>query len=252
MRSFIPSSLRDSEALVPLRQAYLYMFRHAYWQSEVGNMRALYRPFVRPDSLVFDIGAHVGDRTRIFLDLGARVVAVEPTPESVKQLKAIRSNKLTVVQAAVGKESGVAPFYVSEMSYLNSLSADWTDMMSAAVTTKVIDVNVLTLDALIEEFGMPDFVKIDVEGHEFEVLSGLSNTPPALNFEFHSDAKDAALSCIRRFAGCEFNYAFVCSADLMLQEWVPAEEVSRLIWELPPDKFGDIFVRQRLSVPATS
>ena len=43
----------------------------------------LYRPFVRPGDLVFDIGAHVGDRVAAFRRLGARVVAVEPQPALV-------------------------------------------------------------------------------------------------------------------------------------------------------------------------
>ncbi len=43
-------------------------------------MDALYGQFVRPGDLVFDIGAHVGDRVSSFRRLGARVLAVEPQP----------------------------------------------------------------------------------------------------------------------------------------------------------------------------
>ena len=45
-----------------------------------GAMDTLYRGFLRPDDLAFDIGAHVGDRVASFRRLGARVVAVEPQP----------------------------------------------------------------------------------------------------------------------------------------------------------------------------
>jgi hypothetical protein len=46
-------------------------------------MDALYRRFIRPGDLAFDVGAHVGDRVASFRRLGARVVAVEPQPAHV-------------------------------------------------------------------------------------------------------------------------------------------------------------------------
>jgi protein-L-isoaspartate O-methyltransferase len=49
-------------------------------RSRAAAMDALYRQFVKPGDLVFDIGAHVGDRVAAFRRLGARVVAVEPQP----------------------------------------------------------------------------------------------------------------------------------------------------------------------------
>ena len=49
-------------------------------------MDRLYGQFVRPGDLVFDVGAHVGDRIAAFRRLGARVVAVEPQPALVRTL----------------------------------------------------------------------------------------------------------------------------------------------------------------------
>src|SRR5262245_8485561 len=58
-------------------------------RSRRAAMARLYRQFVQPGDLVFDIGAHVGDRIRVFRRFGARVVAVEPQPALVKTLKLI-------------------------------------------------------------------------------------------------------------------------------------------------------------------
>ena len=51
-------------------------------------MDRLYGNFVRPGDLVFDVGAHVGDRVASFRRLGARVVAVEPQPAMVQGAQA--------------------------------------------------------------------------------------------------------------------------------------------------------------------
>ena len=49
-------------------------------------MDALYRRFVGPGDLAFDIGSHVGDRIGAFRRLGARVIALEPQPDCVRVL----------------------------------------------------------------------------------------------------------------------------------------------------------------------
>src|SRR5882672_1957598 len=71
-------------------------------------MGRLYAQFVRPGDLVFDIGAHVGDRIAAFRRLGARVVAVEPQPALVKTLRLFygRDPKVAIEATAVGRQAG--------------------------------------------------------------------------------------------------------------------------------------------------
>src|SRR5205823_7128786 len=75
-------------------------------------MDKLYAAFVSPGDLVFDIGAHVGDRIAAFRRLGARVIAVEPQPALVRTLKLIygRDQAVTVEPVAVGRSEGVLAF----------------------------------------------------------------------------------------------------------------------------------------------
>jgi hypothetical protein len=61
-----------------IRSLGIYYGRHQ--RNRAQAMDDLYRRFVRPGDLVFDIGAHVGDRVAAFRRLGARIVAVEPQP----------------------------------------------------------------------------------------------------------------------------------------------------------------------------
>src|SRR5882672_10599822 len=72
------------------------------------DMDALYVRFVQPGDLVFDVGAHVGDRIAAFRRLGARVVACEPNPPLVKTLRLIygRDASVTVEPVAVGAAPG--------------------------------------------------------------------------------------------------------------------------------------------------
>ena len=63
------------------------------------------------------------------------------------------------------------------------------------------EVPMTTLDRLVAEFGLPRFVKLDVEGHEAEALAGLTAPVESLSFEFVSGGLEVALACIRRLEG---------------------------------------------------
>ncbi|HLN10650.1 MAG TPA: FkbM family methyltransferase, partial [Xanthobacteraceae bacterium] len=71
-------------------------------------MDRLYGRFIRPRDLVFDVGAHVGDRVGAFRRLGARVVAVEPQPALVRTLRLIhgRDRNVIIEATAIGRRKG--------------------------------------------------------------------------------------------------------------------------------------------------
>src|SRR4051812_50226625 len=78
-------------------------------------MDQLYGGFVRPGDLVFDIGAHVGDRVACFRRLGARVVAVEPQPAMARMLKLLygRSADVAIEMQAVWRPKGTAGLMIN-------------------------------------------------------------------------------------------------------------------------------------------
>jgi FkbM family methyltransferase len=172
-----------------------------------GQLRRFYRRFVPVGGLAFDVGAHTGNRLRAFLDLGARVVAVEPQPELAARL-AFRYGgdaRVHVVEGALGRAPGRAPLLSSPRTpTVATLSTDFVARAGATPSFEGVrwqagpEVVVTTLDALIATHGQPDFVKIDVEGFELEVLHGLSHALPALSFEFLPAVRDVALACIDR------------------------------------------------------
>ena len=86
--------------------------------------------------------------------------------------------------------------YVSYEHTLSTLSADWLSAVSESGRfgdtrwDSEEEVEITTLDAAIAEFGEPAFVKIDVEGYESEVLSGLSRRLKAGSIEFAAESLD--------------------------------------------------------------
>jgi FkbM family methyltransferase len=220
------------------------------------RMDALNALFVRPGSLAFDIGSHVGDRAGSFLRLGAKVVAAEPQPALFRAMQLIhgRNPDITLIRAAVGADLGVIALHVNSAN--PTVSTVSTELMEAAssaetwqgqVWDRVIEVPVTTLDALVAEHGVPDFVKIDVEGHELAVLQGLGTPLPALSFEFTTIQRQVALDCIGRLAALgdySFNISFGEEHALRHTGWQSAAAISAEIANVPDAaNSGDIFAR---------
>jgi FkbM family methyltransferase len=205
-----------------------------YWRpGRQRGLRGLYRPFVGVGDLAFDVGAHLGDRTAAFRKLGARVVALEPQPAVRRCLVLLvgRGRDVSVRAEAVGRAVGTARLALSHRTpTVSSLSEAWrrNPIFRGVRWDDSVTVPVTTLDALIEEYGLPRFCKIDVEGYEAEVLAGLSHRIPALSVEFLAGALDIAEACVRRLealGGYEFNAVRGEERSFMSERWLAADEM---------------------------
>lgn len=155
--------------------------------------REVYSKYLQPGDLVFDIGANVGAMTGLFLDMGLRVVAVEPQPDCADLI----NSEAVVVCAAAGAEAGVAMLYPSSTNFVTTLSMEYIAATNHPVEwLEPFEVPVVTLDNLIAEHGVPAFIKIDVEGSELQVLRGLSTPVRALSFEMHVQEIEKMWLCV--------------------------------------------------------
>jgi len=217
-------------------------------------MDALYRRFLRPGDLAYDIGAHVGDRVASFRRIGARVVAVEPQPALVLILRILFAfdRNVTIERVALGREIGSIELKLNPPNpTVATASKEFVDAARGAPGwegqhwTKTKIVSMRTLDDLIARHGLPRFVKIDVEGFEDEVLAGLSHPLPMLSFEFTTIQRKVAISAIERLtasAPYTFNAVLGESQQLSHAEPLDAKGISRWIEGLPVEaNSGDIY-----------
>jgi len=219
-------------------------------------MQRLYAEFVQPGDLVFDIGAHVGDRIAAFRRLGARVVAVEPQPPLVTVLKLIygRDRAVTIEPVAIGRAPGTVTLAVNTDNPTVSTASHAFIAASRGAPgwhgqdwPKRIDVPMTTFDALISRHGVPAFAKIDVEGFEAEALAGLSQAIAALSFEFTTIQRDVALACLQRcqtLGFARYNAALGESQTLVREAWQSADGIADWLAALPMEaNSGDVYAR---------
>ena len=168
-RVLVGKTLGGSQMALSMRD---HQHRAIYFYGEhEPEITALFRSLVRPGSVVFDVGANAGYFSILSRELGATVHAFEPNPNVRALLRksvSLGPGGITVVAAACSDEPGTMPLYLSEPGN--------TGLTSLIVpTSRSVEVDVITLDEYAHRTRTrPSLVKIDVEGHEREVLAGAS------------------------------------------------------------------------------
>ena len=204
-------------------------------------MRQLYAGFVQEGNLCFDIGANMGSRVASFLQLKAKVIAVEPQRVCYQELQSVFKNEnVVIVPKGVGAKNEIKDFYVADDSLISSFSIEWikgqkTGHFKKNNWDRIEKVEIVTLDMLMQQYGIPDFIKIDTEGFELEVLRGLSKQVKALSFEYTlPHQKDKAIECIglidHLYQGkILYNLCRDEAYTMDLPEWIPAADFVKLL-----------------------
>jgi FkbM family methyltransferase len=217
---------------------------------EEAQIRRHYRQFTQPGSLAFDVGANHGHHTGILVSLGCQVVAVECNRDLANQIGG-RRDQVLIFCSAVGAEIGEATMYLNEADVLGTLSERFAHDTEATLGYKTVDtvtVPVTTLDDLRERFGTPDYIKIDVEGYEAEVLKGMSFAPAALGFEFHGtmlDTLDECLCLLDNLNGYEYRVT-TGNGFKPASDWEDSSSVARIARRLAdgnPALYADVSCR---------
>ena len=251
---------RYSITRVNFLERILSRFRPTYYEPPRVRARrqAFYGQFVRAGDLVFDVGANEGNRTETFLALGARVVAVDPQAECVQTLRRRfgTNSAFAIEPVALGANEGTVTLHLTTVPTIATVSPEFiaatheSGRFANYEYSAQRDVPMTTLDALVHRHGDPAFIKIDVEGFEPQVLSGLTRRPTALralSFEFTPELFESAERCLQQLialGASRGNYSLGESMALALDSDVTIDEISRtLAGFVGSDVFGDVYVR---------
>ena len=182
---------------------------------------------LKPGMTVFDIGANIGYyalmESRI-VGKNGRVVAIEPSPDNIALLQrnlALNGvENITVRQGAVSDRPDTRQFFLAEQSNLHTFHPEGSAASQLSGTT--IDVETTTVPDLAAEFGPPDLMRMDVEGHEVEVLNGMLEAvergamAPMILFETHLTRygpEHDLETPLRRLFACGYRARLVASSQ---------------------------------------
>jgi FkbM family methyltransferase len=271
----LQSTLKRAGIYYRLKNSYLY---DLYWS--VADRRLIdgrseelefYRRLlgIRRGDLIFDVGANVGDKTNVFLRLGARVVCIEPDEANQEVLRGkflryrLISKPVVIVGKAVSDRNTIETMWIDGAgSAVNTLSQKWAETLKANkgkfehghcglefALRKAVETT--TLEELILTHGLPFFVKIDVEGYEAKVIKGLKHPVPFLSFEINlPEFRQEGLECVRLLYGLdadgEFNYATDLQRGMRLEKWLGALEFSSVV-EQYSERYIEVFWRTPLA-----
>jgi hypothetical protein len=134
---------------------------------------------------------------------------------------------------------------------VTTLSQAWVDNVrqdpgfASVKWSRGTRVEVVTLQSLVERYGKPAFVKVDVEGFEAEVLAGLSTPVRALSFEYVPVTRDIALDCIERLGALGdycYNWSIGETHRLCSEHWLDAAGMRTLLLRLAKGApSGDVY-----------
>lgn len=216
------------------------------------RMGAFYSQFFEPGARVFDVGANQGEYSEIFAAEGARVLAIEPNTAYSDRLTALsKTISLEPVFTAIGDEPGEAVLNVCSTPGFSTLvdrHADWIENSpdyKEVRWTHTLSVPVTTLDLLAQEYGEPEYVKIDVEGFEINVLRGMGFRPRYLSFEFGARRKDASAVCLEHMGERGFRFRPIVGREYRFatSEWMDLAAARAWLegFSVEQAEYGDMF-----------
>lgn len=148
---------------------------YVYGAYEPDVLRSI-RKYLRPDSVCVDIGGNIGQHSLYMSRVAEKgsVDVFEPLPRLVSQIQeSIAKNNITNIHVhnmALSDTEGVMEMHI------NNLNIGMSTLMSRDDFSETESVQVKVFDDVWKDRGVVDFIKMDVEGYEYNVLKGMKKT----------------------------------------------------------------------------
>jgi FkbM family methyltransferase len=150
------------------------------------------------DDLIYDVGMNNGDDTAYYLHRGYRVVAIDADPQACEKARLrfqddVNRGRLTIVNVGIAAEPGNWDFWICEPH------SEWSSFDRRIASRDGsphhgIQVPCRTFDSILSTYGVPYYLKADIEGHDLQCVDGLrtaSSRPKYVSVEI--DDIDASL-----------------------------------------------------------
>jgi FkbM family methyltransferase len=159
---------------------------------------------VKRDDLIIDVGMHRGEDTRFYLAKGFRVAAVEANPALATAAREtfaaeITAGRLRIFEAAITETPGTVSLAVADdATEWSSLSAGFVarNERNSGTTYRHVDVPAMRFEQVLEEVGIPHYLKVDIEGYDMlcvRALRAFDERPDFVSIESAVSSLDAPL-----------------------------------------------------------
>lgn len=210
--------------------------------------------------LIFDIGLNLGDKTEYLLSQGARVIGFEPQKDcfnhAINRFSSYKSSGFFDAEnIALSDTVGSADFYRSNAHTISTMSTKFIEETSKqrfanCMWSPKISVPTSTLDIAISKHGQPKYIKIDVEGFEYNVLKGLTSPVDYISIEFTPELYSNSEKCIDYLhdlyqGQCEYNYVYRENDHYYFDCWQNIESIKNYLSNVNDSvyEFGDIYIK---------
>ena len=215
------------------------------------------KTILKENYLVFDVGSNIGNKAETYLAHNTKVVGFEPQPNCINKLnnRFKHNTKYILEPIGLAETKGVTTIYESNAHTISSMSKEFIDTVSKErfkgySWPRKIEVNVDTLDSMITKYGQPNYIKIDVEGYEFNVLKGLTTPVDLISIEFTPELSSTSVDCINYMESingeCIYNYGYREDTFFKFDNWLNKKEMLNYITSVKDYRveFGDIYIKK--------
>ena len=199
---------------------------------------------------IFDIGMHNGDDTDFYLAKGFHVVAVEANPVAIELCKtrfadALASGRLKIINKAISDSAGSIEFYVNDQqSVWGTADRQWMERNAKlGAKSHVIHVPATKMEDLLEEYGTPYYMKVDIEGFDrlcIAALVGCKERPTFVSIESHAWSYKSTVRDIELLRSLRYGQFKIVRQDMVTRQTppVPPQEGKYVDYSFQPGSSG--------------